>query len=60
MWTIWAASAQFEEAEKGSISVGKLGDFAVLNKDPRKLKGGALFDLMVDATILGGRVVFER
>ena len=60
MWTIWAASAQFEEAEKGSISVGKLGDFAVLNKDPRQLKGGALFDLMVDATILGGRVVFER
>jgi predicted amidohydrolase YtcJ len=60
MWTTWAASAQFEEADKGSIAVGKLGDFAILNRDPRKLKGGALFDLKVDATVLGGRVVYER
>jgi predicted amidohydrolase YtcJ len=60
MWTIWAARAQFEEADKGSIEVGKLGDLAVLNDDLDRVTGGALFDMSVEATILGGRVVFER
>jgi predicted amidohydrolase YtcJ len=58
MWTIWAASGGFEEHEKGSIAVGKLGDFAVLSADPRGRTGAELFDLKVQATILGGNVVF--
>ena len=60
MWTIWAAKAGFEERHKGTIAVGKLGDVAVLSGDPRRLSTGALFDLKVDATIIGGRVVYER
>jgi predicted amidohydrolase YtcJ len=60
MWTIWPARGGFEEKDKGSIAVGKLGDFAVLSDDPRALPGGALFDVQVDATIIGGDVVFER
>lgn len=60
MWTIWAARAGFEERHKGTIATGKLGDFAVLSGDPRRLPSGALFDLEVDATIIGGRVVYER
>jgi len=58
MWTIWAARGGFEEQEKGSIAVGKLGDFAVLSADPRGRQGSELFDLKVQATILGGDVVF--
>ena len=59
-WTIWAAKGAFEERDKGSIAVGKLGDFAVLADDPRTLSPNQLFDLKVDATILGGEVVYQR
>ena len=58
MWTIWAARGGFEEQDKGSIAVGKLGDFAVLSADPRGRPGSELFDIKVQATILGGEVVF--
>ena len=60
MWTLWAARAQFEEADKGSIERGKLGDFAVLSDDLDRIHGGALFDTKVAATILGGKVVYQR
>ncbi|WP_395672899.1 amidohydrolase [Phenylobacterium sp.] len=59
-YTVWAAAAQFEEQDKGWIRPGNLGDFAVLDADLERVRGGALFDAKVDATILGGRVVYER
>jgi predicted amidohydrolase YtcJ len=59
MNTDWAARSIFEDHEKGTITPGKFGDFAVLSKDPSTLEGAALFDMGVDATILGGEVVFE-
>jgi predicted amidohydrolase YtcJ len=60
MFTIWAARGAFEEGDKGSIAVGKLGDFAVLSADPREVPTQEVFDIQVDATILGGNVVFQR
>jgi predicted amidohydrolase YtcJ len=60
MCTLWAAQGQFEEQDKGSIAVGKFGDFAVLARDPRGVPAAELFDLKVEATIVGGSVVFER
>ncbi len=60
MYTIWAARGGLEEQDKGSIAPGKLGDFAVLSADPRGRPAEDLFDLQVDATILGGDVVYER
>ena len=59
MNTAWAAYSVFEDHEKGTISPGKLGDFAVLSQDPGTLDGPELLDMSVDATILGGEVVFE-
>ncbi len=50
----------FEERDKGSIAVGKLGDFTVLSDDPRRVAPEALFDLRAEATIIGGEVVWER
>jgi predicted amidohydrolase YtcJ len=60
MWTLWAARGQLEGRDKGSIEVGKLGDFAVLSADPRGRSADQLAAMRVDATILGGEVVFER
>ncbi len=36
VWTLDGAYATFEERSKGSITPGKLADFAVLRKDPRQ------------------------
>jgi predicted amidohydrolase YtcJ len=36
--TTWAAKANFEEKEKGSIEVGKYADFVILDKDIMKVK----------------------
>lgn len=60
MWTLWAARGSSQERDKGSIRAGKLADFVLLSADPRGSPGAALFDINVDATILGGNVVFER
>lgn len=59
-YTAWAAESIFEEEGKGSITKGKLGDFAVLSFDPRGRPSAEWFDPKVDATILGGRPVFGR
>jgi predicted amidohydrolase YtcJ len=60
MHTLWAAVGGLEEQDKGSIAVGKLGDFAVLSDDPRGRPGREVFEIGVDATILGGNIVYER
>jgi predicted amidohydrolase YtcJ len=36
--TRWAAYANFEDNEKGSIEVGKYADFIILDQDIMKLK----------------------
>jgi predicted amidohydrolase YtcJ len=57
LYTTTAAVGLYEEAEKGSISVGKFGDFALLSQDPRAIAPGALFDVKVDGVFVGGRQV---
>lgn len=56
--TVWAAVSNFEEAEKGSIEVGKLADFTVLNLDILKATDKEMLRAKVDQTILNG-VVFR-
>jgi predicted amidohydrolase YtcJ len=60
LFTVWPARGTFEEADKGAITPGKLGDFAVLTHDPRAVAPDELFDVRVAATIAGGEVVWER
>jgi len=59
VWTIDGAYATFEENDKGSIAPGKLADFAVLRKDPRKVPPDSIKDIVVDATYVGGKNVWQ-
>ena len=59
VWTLDGAYATFEEKTKGSITPGKLADFAVLRKDPRKVDPDHIKDIVVDATYVGGARVWQ-
>ena len=52
--TIWAAYSNFEEEEKGSIEVGKLADFIILDKDIMKVPVNDIPNIKVEATYIGG------
>jgi predicted amidohydrolase YtcJ len=58
-YTSSAAWAAFEEEEKGSLGEGKLADFVVLSRDPISIPARELDSVKVDATVVGGRVVFN-
>lgn len=58
--TIWAAKANFEEKEKGSIEPGKYADFVILDKDIMKVKGSELPNVKVLKTYINGVKVYEK
>lgn len=58
--TIWAAKAQFEEKEKGSIEPGKYADFVILNNDIMNLEGSQLPNVKVLKTYVNGEQVYEK
>ena len=54
--TIWAAYSNFEEAEKGSIEVGKFADFVVLSDDIMTIPEATLPTVHADLVYLDGKV----
>jgi predicted amidohydrolase YtcJ len=58
--TIWAARANFEEQEKGSLEKGKLADFVILDADLMKEVPEKLPEVNVLKTFLAGEKVFEK
>jgi predicted amidohydrolase YtcJ len=58
--TIDAAYQYFEEDRKGSITVGKMADFVVLDKNPLKVAPDAIKDIVVLQTIKDGVAVFVK
>ncbi len=59
-YTLGAAYAGGEESRKGSLEVGKLADLVVLGADPFAIPAGELPQTPVEATLIGGRVVYGR
>jgi predicted amidohydrolase YtcJ len=57
--TIWAARAGFQENSRGSIDIGKMADFVILDKDIMTCPVKELPAIRVISTYLGGEKVYE-
>lgn len=53
-----SAYATRTEHERGTLSVGKLADFVVLEDDPRRVAPEAIGDIGVVATVVGGELAY--
>ena len=60
MMTSAAARFSFDEGLRGSIEVGKLGDFVILDDHLLTVPADHLRSMRVDVTVVGGRIAFER
>lgn len=60
MMTIDAAAFSFDEADRGSIEVGKLADLVVLSEDLLTCPEERIRGIQADLTIVNGGVVHER
>ncbi len=58
--TIWAAKANFQEHEKGSLEPGKLADFVILDQDLMQIKGSELPKVKVLQTYINGENVYKK
>lgn len=58
--TSYGAYQYHEEDRKGTISVGKLADFAVLDKNPLEVDPEMLAEVRVMMTIKEDQMIYER
>jgi len=59
-YTASGAYLLHDEAERGTIAVGKLADLVVLSRNLFATDPLAIHAIDVDMTLVGGQVVFER
>lgn len=58
--TIWAAKANFQENDRGSLEPGKLADFVLLDQDLMRIKGSELPKVKVLQTYINGENVYKK
>ncbi len=59
-YTIFPAYGAFEENIKGSIAIGKLADFTILDRDILTVPEEEILAAQVEMTIVGGKVLYEN
>ena len=57
--TIWPAYQHFEEANKGSIEVGKAADMVILSDNPLGVQRQKLSQINVVETIKAGKSIYK-
>jgi len=60
IFTIEGAYASFEENTKGSITIGKVADLVVLDKNIYEANPFEIKDIKVVLTVLDGRIIYEK
>lgn len=58
--TDWAAYQYFEEDRKGTLEVGKLADFAILDQNPLKIDPLQIINIKVLETIKEDQTVYKK
>ena len=59
-FTQWAAYGAFQEDLKGTIETGKWADLTVLSKDIMQVPPMEVLHTVVEMTIVGGRIVYQK
>jgi predicted amidohydrolase YtcJ len=59
-YTVNAARAQFAEAELGTLALGRLADFVMIDRDLTRIAPETIRDAHVVMTVIGGDVIFEH
>ena len=59
-FTNWSSYAEFNEDIKGSLEVGKLADFVVLDRDYMTCPAEDIKDIQALMTVSGGEVVYTK
>jgi predicted amidohydrolase YtcJ len=58
LYTLGSAWFSFDEDKRGSLEVGKLADFAILDRDYFSVPAGEIARIESVMTVVGGKVVF--
>ncbi|WP_308007897.1 amidohydrolase [uncultured Fusobacterium sp.] len=57
-YTLNSAYASFEENKKGSLEIGKLADFIVLDRDIFTIDKSEILSTKIDSTVIGGEILY--